>query len=100
MHTGRHAELQNVLVIPLKLYYSVMQSDGNSLSGDVVLDNFNRAYLDEFNISDQIYKGKYVWIIFMMILILYNIIQKCVLTHAVALKPNLLSSLLLCAVFL
>ena len=61
--------------------YSVMQSDGNSISGDVVLDSFNRAYLDEFNILDQIYNNKYVQIIFMRILVLYNIIQKCLLTQ-------------------
>ena len=35
-----------------------MQSDGNSISGDVILDSFNRAYLDEFDILDQIYKSK------------------------------------------
>ena len=58
-----------------------MQSDGNSFSWDVVLDSFNRVYLDEFNILDQIYKSKYVPILFMMILILYNIIQKCLLTQ-------------------
>ena len=44
-----------------------MQPDGNSISGDVVLDSFNRAYLDEFNILVQIYKSKYVRNIFMMI---------------------------------
>ena len=58
-----------------------MQSDGNSISGDVVLDSFNRAYLDECNILDEIYESKYVRINFMMILILYNIIQKCLLTQ-------------------
>ena len=58
-----------------------MQSDGNSISGDVVLDSFNRAYLDEFNILDQINESKYVRIIFMIILILYNIIQKCLLAQ-------------------
>ena len=62
------------------IFYSVMQSDRNSISGDVVLDG-NRVYLDEFNILDQIYKSKYVRIIFMMIFILYNIIQKCLLTQ-------------------
>ena len=38
---------------PVLVLYSVMQSDGNSISGDVVLDSFNVAYLDEFNISDH-----------------------------------------------
>ena len=39
-------------------------------SGDVVLDSFNKAY----NILNQICRSKYVWIIIMKILILYNII--------------------------
>ena len=77
-----------------------MQSDGNSIAGDVVLDSFNRAFWDEYNILDQINKSKYVRIIFMMIIILYNIIQKLFLTQQIALKPNVMSSLLLCAVFL
>ena len=51
--------------------------DGNSISRDVVLDSFNRAYLDEFNILDQIYESKYVRNIFILILILYDIRQKC-----------------------
>ena len=45
------------------------QSDGNSFCGDVVSDIFYR-----------IYKSKYVCIINMMILILYNITRKCILT--------------------
>ena len=36
--------------------YSVMQSDGNSLLGNVVLDSFNKASRDEDNILGQIYK--------------------------------------------
>ena len=36
----------------------------------------------------------------MMILILFNAIQKCILTVQIALKPNFMSSLLLCVVFL
>ena len=55
--------------------YSVMQSDGNSFCGDVVSDSFNKASGDEDNILDQIYKSKYVRIIIMMILILYNIYE-------------------------
>ena len=58
-----------------------MQSDGNSISGDVVLNSFNREFWDEYNILDQTYKSKYLWIIFMMIFILYNIIQKFLLTQ-------------------
>ena len=36
--------------------YSVMQSDGNSFWGDVVLDSFDMAYRDEDNILDQMNK--------------------------------------------
>ena len=62
-------------------FYSVMQSDGNIFCGDVVLDSFNEASRDEDNILDQVYKSKYVRIFIMMILILYNIIRKCILTQ-------------------
>ena len=34
----------------LKSGYSVMQSDGNSLCGDVVLESFNMVYSDEDSI--------------------------------------------------
>ena len=57
-----------------------MQSDWNSFCEDIVLDNFNKASQDEDNIVDQIYKSKYVRIISIMTLILYNIIRKCILT--------------------
>ena len=33
--------------------YSVIQSDGNSFCGDVVLDSFNKGFRDEDNILDQ-----------------------------------------------
>ena len=59
------------------LQYNVMHSDGNSC-GDVVLDSFNKTYRDEDKILDQIYKSKYVRICIMKILILYNIIRKCI----------------------
>ena len=36
--------------------YSVMQPDGNSSGGDVVLDNLNKAACDEDNILNQIYQ--------------------------------------------
>ena len=39
-----------------------MQSDGNSFWGDVVLESFNKAYRDEYNIFDQMIKSKYVLI--------------------------------------
>ena len=61
--------------------YSVMQSDGNSFYGDVVLESFNDIFRNEDNILDQIYKSKCVQIIIMIILILYNVIRKCILTQ-------------------
>ena len=71
------------------MMYSVMQSDGNSFCGDVVSDSFNKTSWDEDNILAQICEIKYVWIIIMMILILYNIIRKCILYNTVALNPIL-----------
>ena len=50
--------------------YSVIQSDGNNLCGDVVSDSINKEYRDGDNILDQIYKSKYVRIVIMMILII------------------------------
>ena len=38
------------------IWYSVMQSDQNSLGSDVVLDSFNMPYRNEDNIIDQIYE--------------------------------------------
>ena len=68
---------------------------------DVVLDSFNKAYRDENNILDQMNIIKYVRIFIMMILIPYNNMYKKMHTNTtVALKPNFMSSLLLCAVFL
>ena len=61
-------------------FYSVIQSDGNSLCGDVVSDSFNKTFRYKDNILDQICKSKYVRIIIMTILILYNITRKCILT--------------------
>ena len=63
----------------LKHGYSVMQSDGNSFYGDVFLDSFNKTSWEEDKISDQIYKNKYIRIIIMVVLILYNIIRKSIL---------------------
>ena len=60
--------------------YCVMQSDGNSFCGYVVLDSFKKAFRDEDKILDQIYKGKYVRTFIMIILILLIIIKKCILT--------------------
>ena len=55
------------------------------------------ALRDENSILDQIYQREYVQIILMMILILYNILQMLMNT-TVAIKPNFMSSMLLCAV--
>ena len=38
-----------------------MQSYGNSFSGDIVLESFNKASRDEENILDQIYESKCVY---------------------------------------
>ena len=65
--------------------YSVMQSDENSFGGDVVSDSFNKTSRDEEKILDQIYKNKYIR--FLMILILYNIIRKCILTIQLQYNP-------------
>ena len=61
--------------------YTVMQSDGNSFDGEVVSGIFNKTFRDEDNNLDQIHKSKYAWIIFVVILIHYNIIPKCILTQ-------------------
>ena len=63
-----------------------MQSDGNSFGWDVVSDSFNKAFRDEDNNLDQIFKSKYVLI---MILILDNIIRKCILTQQLHKNPIL-----------
>ena len=63
-----------------------MQSDGNSFCGDVVSDSFIKASRDEDNILKQIYEGKYARIIILVILILYNIIRKCI--HYRSTKPQ------------
>ena len=38
----------------------ILQSDGKSFCGDVVLDGFNKAFRDEDTILDQTYKIKFV----------------------------------------
>ena len=43
-----------LLTTQVNTYYSVMQTDGNSLAGDVVLDSINIAYRSEDNILYQI----------------------------------------------
>ena len=66
-----------------------MKSVGKGFSGDVVSDCCTKTSQDEDNILEQIHKSKYVHIIIMLILILYNIIRKSILYNTtVALKPN------------
>ena len=75
---------QPLLFLVLKksqIFYSVMQSDGNNICGNVVFNSFNKASRDKDNTLDQVYKSKYDRIFIMMILILYNIIRKCTLTQ-------------------
>ena len=38
------------------LFSSVIQSDGKSFYGDVIMDSFIMAYCDENSILDQVYK--------------------------------------------
>ena len=64
----------------IRRYCVMQQPDGNSFCGDVVSDSFNKTSRDEDEILDQIYESKYIRIIIMMILILYTIIRKCILT--------------------
>ena len=42
--------MQIFYVFPYKYIYSVMQSDGNSICGDVVSDSFTMEYSDEDSI--------------------------------------------------
>ena len=48
--------------------------------GEFVLDSFTKTFWNEDNILDQIFESKFVRIIIMIILILYNILRKCILT--------------------
>ena len=79
----------NVRYMHFSCVYTVMQSDGNSFLGDVVLASRN-----ENNISGQVCKSKYVRITFMIFLIPKNIIRKMLNNTTITLKPNSISSLL------
>ena len=92
---GTFPATQNTFQANTLYRYRVMHSDGNSFRGDVLSGSFNKTSWDEDNIFDQIYRSKCARIIIMMILILYNIY-----TNTTALKPNFMSSLVICAVFL
>ena len=41
--------------------YSVMQSDKNSFFGDVVVNSFYMAYIDDYSILDKKYEKKIFW---------------------------------------
>ena len=43
---------------------SVMQSDGNSFGGDVVLESFSMANRDEGSILDQKYEKQTIWVLY------------------------------------
>ena len=58
--------------------YSVMQSDGNFLCGDFVLDSFNKAYSDEDSILDKRIKNKHFRIFTMKILEIKSDGRKCI----------------------
>ena len=49
------------LSLPLGKRYSVMQSNGNSSYGDVVLNSFNKGYRDKDSILEQKYKKRIFW---------------------------------------
>ena len=91
----RENAFYDVFIFMEVLYFivrrGVMQSDRNSFCRDVVSGSFNKTSWNEDNILDQIYKSKYVRIIIMLILILYNILRNTTL----ALKSNFMSLLLL-----
>ena len=45
-------------------WYSVMQSDGKSFCGDVVLDSFNMVYSNEDSILDKKIEKRVIWDLF------------------------------------
>ena len=51
--SGQIKQIIYLILITKMLWYSVMQSDGNSFYGDVVLDSFNMAYWYENIILEQ-----------------------------------------------
>ena len=70
-----HRQLKHNMLI---LWYSVMQSEGNSFCGDVVLDGFNVSYRDDDSILAQKYESKYLEIFIMKILYLKSYWRKCI----------------------
>ena len=51
----------------------------HSSSGEKSSESSNKTSWDKDNILDQIYESKYVRIIIMIFLILYNTIRKCII---------------------
>ena len=56
--TEQYSNVQYRTLASIFTRYSVMQYDGNSFCGDVVLDSFNMAYSDKDSIKDQKYEHK------------------------------------------
>ena len=84
------------------LLYSVMQSEGNSFCWDGVLDSFNKGSRDENNSLDKKQEQQKCSDFYYDD---FNSLERIELMHTittvlVAIKPNVMSSLLLCAVFL
>ena len=68
--------------------YSVMQSDGNSFCGHVVLNSFNKACRVEDNILDQIYKRQICLDFYYADVTFLNISGKCILTFKISTKSQ------------
>ena len=81
-------------------FYSVMQSDWNSFSGDVVLDIFNKVPRHEDNILDKCTKANMFEFVSWYFLIFFLHYTKMHTNTTVPLKLNFMSALLLCAVYL
>ena len=82
---GAGASVICIRVSPIYRYNhcTVIQCDAirmGTVFAEMFSDSLNKTSRGEDNLLAQIYEIKYVFIIIMMILILYNIIQKCILT--------------------
>ena len=74
--------------------YSVMQSEGNSLCWDVVLDSSNKAYRDDDNILEHIFE-KQIWSDCYYENLIFSLhYKKMHINIRVALKSNFMSSVL------
>ena len=62
----------------LTYQYSVIQSDGSSFCGDVVLDSFSTVYSDEDNFKTKSVKNESFGIFIMKILNMKSYYRKCI----------------------